>query len=178
MPILIDGDTKLIESQIILEYLATKYRSIGQDLIPEDPADLAKAKIFIETFTSAITGAFMPLLRADNQEAVAAGREKLVAGLHVVDSALRKLGKEEGGDYFLGEHFTIADASTLTFLQRLLVAGPAFRDIDVWGIIKDEKLERLEKWANAVLDRPSAKQTKPDDDVIVNSWKKFVVEVK
>jgi glutathione S-transferase len=54
----------------------------------------------------------------------------------------------------------------------------AFRDIDVEEIIREEKLDRLQRWIDAVRARPSAKSTKPSDDVIINSWRKFVVELK
>ena len=178
VPILVDGATKLIESQIVVEYLATKYRSAGVDLLPEDPADQAKAKLFIDTFTSALVAPLFGLLRADTAEAVAAGKEKLVAGLKVIDACLCMHGNEEGGSYFFGGRFCIADVCTVPFLQRSLVAMSEYRGIDVWGLMEEQKLERLTRWAEAVLARPSAQETKPADDVMAASWKKFVVEVK
>ena len=178
VPILIDGDVNLIESQIIVEYLASKYLYEGENLLPEDPADLAKAKLFIETFTSSLMGPMFALLGADSQESIHSVREKLVKGLHVLDSALKKHGKDDGGDYFLGKQFSIADVCTVTFLQRALAALPVYRDVDISKLMQEEKLERLERWCKAVLERPSAIETKPADEVIVKSWGKFVAEVK
>lgn len=178
VPILLDGSTHLIESQIIVEYLASKYRDHGTDILPSDPAQLAKAKLFIETFTNNVTSAFFALFRADTAEAVAAGREKLVAGLNALDACLRMHGSEEGGAFFLGDQFSLADVSTVPFLQRLLVCLPVYRGIDVWELMRENKLDRLVKWAEAVLERPSAKETKPDDDVIISSLRKFVVDMK
>jgi glutathione S-transferase len=178
VPILIDGPTHLIESQIIVDYLATKYQDQGTDILPADPADLAKAKLFIETFTNHAISPFFALFRADTAEAVAAGREKLATGLTVVDACLRMHGSEEGGAFFLGEKFSIADLSTVPFLQRMIVCMPVFRGIDMWEVMKEAKLDRLVKWAETVLERPTAKETKPADEVIIKSLKKFVVEMK
>ena len=37
---------------------------------------------------------------------------------------------------------------------------------------------RLERWMTAALARPSAQQTKPDDDVIISGMAKYVAPVK
>jgi glutathione S-transferase len=178
VPILLDGDTHLIESQIIVEYLATKYREIGTDILPADPAQLAKAKLFIDTFTNSVIAPFFALFRADTPEAVADGRTKLGAGLTVLDTCLRMHGSEEGGAFFLGEQFSIADVSTVPFLQRIMVSMPVFRGIDIEELMIENELDRLRKWSEAVLKRPSAIETKPADDVLVDSLRKFVVEMK
>ena len=44
VPILIDGDAKLIESAIVVEYLVDKYRGQGEELLPTDPAAAAKVR--------------------------------------------------------------------------------------------------------------------------------------
>ena len=178
VPILLDGPTHLIESLVVVEYLATKYRDVGIDLMPTDFGDQAKARLFIETFTNHIINPFFALFFMDTHEAVAAGREKLANGFTLVDACLRIHGNEEGGNYFLGKNFTIADVCTVPFLQRVLVCLPAFRDIDSWAMIRDVKSDRLMKWCEAVLERPAAKETKPTDEDIINSLKKFVKEIK
>lgn len=178
VPIFLDGDTHLIESIVVVEYLAQKYRNQGTDLLPTDPADTARAKLFIEIWTNYVTSALFGLYRADSTEAVDTGRAKLTAGLRMVEECLRRHGHEDGGSYFLGSNFTIADVATVPFLQRLVVTLKAYRDIDVGGIIRDEKLARLQRWMDAVLERPSALSTKPSDDVIVSSMRKFVVDIK
>lgn len=177
VPILYDGDTKLIESIVVVEYLASKYRSHGNDILPADEADIARCRLFVELFTNYINSAMFGLYKADSHDAVKAGREKLVYGLRIMDECLRRHGHENGGSYFLGGHFTIADVITTPFLQRVLVTIPGYRNIDVWEIIREEKLERFHRWADAVLARPSSQETKPTDEVILSSLRKFVVEI-
>jgi glutathione S-transferase len=43
VPILVDGDVKIIESAIVCEYLASKYADQGEQLMPSDPVAAAKA---------------------------------------------------------------------------------------------------------------------------------------
>lgn len=176
VPILIDGDTQLIESQLVVEYLDAQYSS-GTQLVPSDPATAARAKLFVEVFNGAVTGPTFALLRADTPEAVAAGKEKLAAGLKVVDTALRRHGLPSG-DFFLGSQFSLADVCTLTFVQRSVVVLPVYRGVDVWAMMEEGGLERLQRWARAVLARTSAQATKPEDDVIAQSLAKFVTPMK
>ncbi|GAB4819327.1 hypothetical protein N2152v2_006373 [Parachlorella kessleri] len=178
VPILIDGDTKLIESAIVVEYLVDKYRGQGEELLPTDPATAAKVRLFTDAFQSHFGGVLFALLRADSQEGLAAAKEKLVTGLQVLDKFLTWHAVNDGGDYFLGSQYSLAEVLPTGFLQRALVALPHFRGVDVWGIIKEHNLSRLESWIKAALDRPSAKETQPADDVILNGWKKFATPLK
>ena len=77
MPILIDGETKLVESLVICEYLEAQYPSPA--LLPADAATAAKVRLFVDAFSSQFVPAFFGLYRADTPEAVAAGRQKLEA---------------------------------------------------------------------------------------------------
>ena len=52
-------------------------------LLPADAAQAAKARLFVETFSSQFTGGVFGLLRADTPEAVEAGKQKFVAALKV-----------------------------------------------------------------------------------------------
>lgn len=178
VPILIDGDVKLIESQVVVEYLATKYESDGTNLIPKDPVDSAKAKIFIEAFNSTISTSFMSLFRPATAESVAADNEKFTSGLRIVDTCLKMHGKQDGGAYFLGREFSIADVCTLTIMQRMLLVMPEFRGVDVWKLMKDEKMDRLVQWTEAVTERPSAKETKPDDVELIKYLSQFITYMK
>lgn len=137
-----------------------------------------RAKLWIEFYSSAVTGNVFGLLRADSKAAVAEAKAKLVDGMKVAEACLLRQGNDQGGDYFLGGQFTIADIATVTFLQRSLVVLPAYRDVDMWAIMEEHNLGRLQRWAKAVLARPAAMETRPADDVMVKSWGKIVAAMK
>eukprot|EP00887_Chlorella_sp_A99_P006102 scaffold22.g6102.t1 len=240
VPILIDGNVRLYESLVCLEYLAAKYADRGTPLLPADPAAAARARLFIETFSSTFTSSLFAVLRADSADALAAAKDSLTAALGSLDRRggagrgdsgaapelalrcraaacadvrrsdlapaaaaprwlpsrpahplglpfhmfIRAHGSEEGGDYFLGGTYSLAEAGTVGFLQRGLAALPHFRGLDLRQLIRDQArprpcgLDRLERWAEAALARPSSQQTRPSDDTVRKSWAKFVVEIK
>ncbi|KAL4452008.1 hypothetical protein ABPG75_007670 [Micractinium tetrahymenae] len=176
VPILIDGNTKLVESMVIVDYLEQKYPE--PPLLPADAAAAARVRLFIEALGSHLTGPLFGLLRADSKEAVETGKAKLAAGLKVLDGFIQLHGSAEGGDYFLGGTYSLAEACTTGFVQRGLAVLPHYRGVDLWGLVREHKLDRLERWMKAALARPSAQQTKPADDAIVTGYGKFVSPLK
>ena len=73
----------------------------------------------------------------------------------VVDAVLLSQGSASGGAFFLGGHYSIAEVLTTSLLQRALVYLPAYRGVDVWGLVREQGLQRLEAWMTAALERPS-----------------------
>ena len=73
----------------------------------------------------------------------------------VVDAFLVSQGSASGGAFFLGGQYSIAEVLTTSLLQRALVYLPAYRGVDVWSLVREHKLERLEAWMTAALERPS-----------------------
>lgn len=82
VPILIDEDgTQLIESQLIVDYLESRYPQ--PRLLPEDPAAAYRARLWVDSVSSQFTPAIFALLRATDDDGVAAGKAKLEAALKV-----------------------------------------------------------------------------------------------
>lgn len=66
--------------------------------------------------------------------------------LQVINEFLNRHGSEEGGDYFLGGTYSAAETITTPFVRRMLLVLPALRDVDVDAILKQEGLDRLDRW--------------------------------
>ena len=119
MPILEDADgTALIESGVIVEYLAARYRGQGAELVPADAAAAARSRLWAELFSTWVTARFFALLQAKSAAGVAEGRAALAAGLAAADAFLRAHGSDAGGAFVLGAAPSIGDVMTVGFLQR------------------------------------------------------------
>lgn len=66
--------------------------------------------------------------------------------MQVLDAFLTQHGSQEGGDYFLGPTYSLAEVATVGFVQRSLSALPAFRGVDLWELVRQNKLGR---WAGS-----------------------------
>jgi len=110
VPVVIDGDLVLRESNTILRYLASRHGA--EALYPSDPAARARVEQWMDwvayDLTVALRGAFLggQLQEApwNNAWFVAQGRKDLVGLMRLLDAHLA-----ESGPYVTGESFTIAD---------------------------------------------------------------------
>jgi hypothetical protein len=50
---------------------------------------------------------------------------------------------------------SVAEVLTTSLLQRALVYCKAYRGVDLWRLVADAKLARLEAWMKAAMERPS-----------------------
>jgi glutathione S-transferase len=176
VPVLIDGDKKLIESSPIVEYLDHRFPSQGQRLLPEDPLLRYRVKLWVDAFNDKL--AVFPILRATTKAQVEEGKQKLIEGLKYLESFLQKYAVAGEPGYFLGADYSFAETATTPFIRRYLRALPEYRSIDVEGIIQAEGLTRLQQWIKAALDRESNKKTGPPDEDLVKGFSKFVAKVE
>lgn len=172
VPVLVDGALEITESPVVAEYILRKYAS-DKGILPEEPALMAKAKLWAELWSVNVGAAQSAVLQADTKAKVAEAEQKLVHALQVMDAFLRTQGSSEGGSYFLGRQYSVAEVLTTSLLQRALVYPFAYRKVDLWQLVRGNKLERLEAWMTAALERPSAKETMPEEGPLVEHGKKF-----
>ena len=110
VPVIIDGDRVMRESNTIVRYLAAKHGAT--ELYPEDPAGRQAIEEWMDwvayDVTHALRGAFLggQLKEApyDHPWYIEQGQKELV---HVMGLLNKHLA--ENGPYVMGEHFTIAD---------------------------------------------------------------------
>lgn len=84
----------------------------------------------------------------------------------VLDAFLRLHGSEEGGAFFLGGTYSVAEVYTTSFVQRALACLPAYRNVDLRAVVKEHKLDRCVRmwlWSGCGdrLGEPPACRCKP-----------------
>ncbi|KAF9497877.1 glutathione S-transferase [Pleurotus eryngii] len=159
---------KIAESLVLLEFIADLYPE--SNLLPKDPVLRAKARFFIDAFSTKVSPFYMGF--------VARGEpfDNLLKGFEALQSLLPPADK---GPFALGSQFSIADAAVLPFIARLYVAmkndiggfakgvGPASLKI----LQEDEKYKRFKAYVNTLFERESFKKTF-HEDVIAETYKK------
>ncbi|KAL1695274.1 thioredoxin-like protein [Schizophyllum commune] len=103
--------TKIAESLVIIDFF--NELAPNHPLLPSDPVLRAKARFFIESFSSRFFPQwFAAVLKGE-------GFEKLWDALEGLQALLPKAG---GGKYAVGEEYTLADVAVAPFFARLEVA--------------------------------------------------------
>jgi glutathione S-transferase len=172
VPVLIDGDAVLIESSPIVEYLDQRFPSEGQRLLPDDPLQRFRVKLFTEAWTDKVP--IFSLLRATTKAEVEEAKQKLIDGLKYLEHFMQKYALPEEPGYFLGSEYSYAETVTTPFVRRAVLALPPYRSVDLLSIVDTENLPRLKQWMKAVLDRKSNKETGPSDEDVVKGLGNFV----
>jgi glutathione S-transferase len=177
VPVLVDGELQITESPVVAEYVLRRYGA-ETDILPPYPAAAAKAKLWAELWGTNVGPAQSAILQSDTKAKLEEAERKMVRSLTVMDAFLRSQGSDDGGDFFLGKQYSVAEVLTTSLLQRALVYCKAYRGVDLWRLVADAKLARLEAWMKAAMERPSAKETMPDHDELVAHGKKFTVPMQ
>jgi glutathione S-transferase len=145
VPMLVDGELRLFDSTIILEYLEDKFPS--PPMLPGDPAARARARVVedvADTYYEAINWGLMELnffRRAEGELAATlrARAAEQTAGVR------RWLGAELGAaDWFTGDSFGWADAALVPHVATSALAG-----------LGPEPGTPLAAWFQRCLARPS-----------------------
>jgi len=169
VPLLEHGDpgsadyVKLIESNVILDYIEDVWGSVGLRLRPTDPKDAAAVRMFLEHF-----GKMSPfaLVMGNSQEVLRQRLQDFVKGMKVVERCMQLYKKKDAeGDFLLGADFSYAECMAAPILVRGESWLKAHHGVDVRKLAVDLGLTHLSKWMEAVLARPSVTQTNPGGDI-------------
>lgn len=178
VPIIIDGDKKVIESLIIPEYLDAKYPASGTKLLPEDPEELAHVRLFADLFGSKWCPLVTKSLKTETKAEVEDVKAQWLKTLKVIDGFLKQYGSEEGGSFLLGARYTFADLVATPFVRRGLLTPAHYRGIHLKQIAKENGLDRVNRWMDAIMERDSLKQTGPADEVLIEGAKRYLAAFK
>ncbi|KAK3817401.1 MAG: thioredoxin-like protein [Benniella sp.] len=169
----IDDKDILLESLIVAEYLADLFPE--KELLPKDPLLRAKSRYLIQHWGNRAQPVQHNAAFTTNEAEAAQYRKDLVVELAKVNKLLLDAPTDGAGPYFLGSKFTLADLAIAPLLARLFLVGkynankPITREDSV-----DGNLDRFFDWKDALLSRPSVQKATPDEDALIESYRKFV----
>ncbi|KAG1870801.1 thioredoxin-like protein [Suillus subluteus] len=182
---------KIAESNVILEFLADLYPDSG--LLPKDPVLRAKVRFFIDASTKHIEGPSLAFILGKESY------DNILKGIEFIQELL-----EEGRDFAVGDHYTIADACISPSLARLKIItetdlgrAPArafSREVEsdyletgkfpvgmgykLGEELKGPKFVKFMKYVHRMLERPSLKQTHDEESVITFFKTRFTERVQ
>ena len=119
VPALIDGDARIFDSTIILEYLEDKFPS--PPLLPRDPAARARARMIEEvcdTLYEAINWGLSEIRWFKRAEGAQAEKMKDTAARQTAELQAWLTGKLGAARWFNGETFGWADVSVAPYVNR------------------------------------------------------------
>ncbi|KAG1731592.1 glutathione S-transferase [Suillus paluster] len=160
---------KIAESIVILEFLADLYPDSG--LLPKDPVLRANVRFFIDATTKHFHDPFYAFVRGCEPY------EYFLKGIEFIQGLL-----EEGKDFAVGDHYTIADACISPYLTRLKVIietdlgqYPVGMGYKLGDELKGHKFAKFMKYVERMLERPSLKQTH-DQESLIMFFKTYLAE--
>jgi glutathione S-transferase len=135
VPVLVDGDFRVLESLAILDYLEAKYPD--PPLLPKDPATLATVRMAQMVTINELLPAIAQLIIYDNpSDKSDYARLRVINTLSFLEQLL--------GDrtFFAGEQLTFADIVAGTLVCRLPDLGISLMDYPQLGVWSDRLLSR------------------------------------
>ena len=137
VPILVERDLTLYESNIINEYIDERFPH--PQLMPADPVMRARARLFLFNFERELFVHVQTIENTNNQKAIEKGKVLIRDRLTQLAPILLK------SKYMLGDEFSMLDVSIAPLLWRL----------DHYGIDLPKSAAPLMKYAERIFSRPA-----------------------
>jgi glutathione S-transferase len=170
VPILVDGNFRLIESSIIASYLEDAYPESGASLAPQSASDKAIVRFFIDTYEKSLGSMTMKVLSNPEIGSFPTSlKSDLEKNIRIVNTFLEKYGKPDG-PFLLGSQFSLAEVNTAPFVTRLSVLLQAFCNTNLATECINLGCGRLNLWIDAVSSRISVTSTLPATDELVAAY--------
>lgn len=147
IPVVVDGETTVVESLAILDYLEAKYPAPA--LVPQAPAALATVKMVELLTINEVLPGLAPLIRrmmggSADGEAVEAAIAKTCVALDFFEAKL------QDSPYFGGDQLSLAEVVLGTIAPWFAQMGLPLEDYP-----------RLQDWTARLQQRPAWQQTQP-----------------
>ncbi|NET60781.1 MAG: glutathione S-transferase family protein [Symploca sp. SIO2E6] len=156
IPVVVDGDLRILESLAILDYLEAKYPS--PSLMPQERVAIAKMRMVQMVITNELTTKLRALLIAsDDPES---DRKTFKQITTAFDFLTEQLGDSA---YFGGDDLSLADITAGALLPLQVRLG-----------VKLHKHPAIAAWYERIMAREAWQQTEPDDETFA-AWKQSLV---
>jgi len=155
VPVVVDGELRILESLAILDYLEAKYPS--PSLITQEPAAIAKMRMVQMVTTNELTTKIPALLMASDAPEPDKATFRHIAT--ILDFFSEQLGDSV---YFGGDNLSLADITAGAVLPLQIRLGVELKEYPA-----------IAAWYERIMARESWQQTEPDDDSF-KAWKKWV----
>jgi glutathione S-transferase len=155
---------------VICEFLEDAYPSATPKLLPSDPYDKARVRIWIDFVTSRIIPSFHRFLQFQPQSASDPGLEKVRSDFHF---QLAQLTEEMDpiGPYFLGSEVSLIDFVIAPWAVRTWVFDHFKGGLKLPG--GEKWVSRWSKWLSAVEKRKSVVSTMSEKDKYLPIYQRY-----
>jgi glutathione S-transferase len=168
----------LFESNIICEYLNEVYDdegTHGPNLLPRDPYQRARCRVWIDFVSSRIVPSFYRWLQhlPEKNYSIEEVREEFLGHLKTFVKEM-----DQTGPFFMGEMFSLVDACLAPWLVRLFLidhykpGGLGIPD-DGKGGENEDLWRRWRVWADAVGGRKSVKETSSEREMYIHVYQRY-----
>lgn len=155
VPVLVDGDFRVIESLAILDYLEARYPELS--LLPSDAIALARVRMVqLVTLNELLPAVFKLLVHDENSSERSAELE--YAQLRAINTLSFLENLLGDSPYFASEQLTLAEIVAGTLVYRMPDLGIALTDYP-----------RLNVWSERLLSRPTWQQI----EISSEEWSNF-----
>lgn len=164
----------LYESVVVCEYLDDAYSDedrYGRRLLPSDPYQRARARLWIDHIGTRIIPAFYKFLQHTPEKpyCIEQAREEFQGHIRTLTEQM-----DPTGPWFLGEHISLVDISLAPWAKRLfLLDHYKSGGLGIPQSGGDGTWQRWSKWYDAIGHRQSVRDTWSDDERYVIAYKRY-----
>ncbi|KAJ2448347.1 hypothetical protein EV183_005489 [Coemansia sp. RSA 2336] len=160
----------LIESLVIAEFVADQHPEAH--LLSADATERAQLRLFIELFATRFNPLIYRALMAADKEEQEKHKQALLDGLKVISKELERQWERpsgKNGPFWYGQ-WGYAEVAQSSFVG-LLVPLAHYRG---FSVPETEEFAAFNRWHQAILQAPEFTKFKPEDQTLVEAYKKFV----